>query len=77
MSKYAIKDSRHHTAIFNYIAEDPCNYPKYYLGYLEILSLQDTAKELWQDTYSDLKFHTFLLDNGPADFLTLQERLTQ
>lgn len=76
LSKYGITDSRHHTAIFNYIAEDPCNYPKYYLGYLEILSLQDTAKGLWQDTYSDLKFHTFLLDNGPADFLTLQERLT-
>lgn len=77
LSNYGITDSRYHTAIFEYIAENPCNYPKYYLGYLEILSLQSTAKELWQEDYSDLAFHTFLLDNGPADFLTLQERLAQ
>ena len=59
------------------IAQEPCNYPKYYLGYLEILALQEEAEALWGDTYSDYSFHCFYLDNGPADFLSLEEQLTQ
>lgn len=48
---------------------------KYYIGYLEILRLQDAARELWQEEYSDLRFHKFFLENGPADFTTLRELL--
>ena len=33
---------------------------KYYIGYLEILQLQDTARSHWKDAYSDLRFHTFI-----------------
>lgn len=63
-------------AVYAYIAQEPCNYLKYYLGYLEILSLQETARKLWGDAYTDYRFHCFYLDNGPADFLSLQEQLT-
>ena len=62
-------------AIYTYIAQEPCNYLKYYLGYLEILSLQNDARALWGDTYTDYRFHGFYLDNGPADFLSLREQL--
>lgn len=34
-------------AIYAYIAEEPCNYPKYYLGYLEILELKKQAAVVW------------------------------
>lgn len=63
-------------AVYTYIAEEPCNYPKYYLGYLEILELQKSAKEAWKENYSDYTFHTFYLDCGPSDFTSLAERVS-
>lgn len=61
--------------IYTYIAQEPANYLKYYLSYLEIMSLKQKAMELWGEKYSDLRFHRFYLDAGPSDFLSLQERL--
>lgn len=72
---FGIQDSSSASAIYSYIAQEPCNYLKYYLGYLEILSLQEEARTLWGDSYTDYSFHCFYLDNGPADFLSLQEQL--
>ena len=78
-------------AIYAYIAEEPCNYPKYYLGYLEIMELRKQAAEVWyhdnQTTAADhddiydnsdflYYFHSFLLENGPADFRTLSDLLS-
>lgn len=34
-------------AIYSYIVEEPCNYPKYYLGYLEIMELKKQAAAVW------------------------------
>lgn len=65
------------SAIYEYIVEEPTNYLKYYLGYLEILELKKEARELWGNNYSDYEFHTFLLDCGPADFTFLEERLAE
>lgn len=62
-------------AIYTYIAEEPCNYLKYYLGYLEILELREEAKALWGTSYSDYAFHKFYLDRGPSDFTSLLECL--
>lgn len=80
-----IKDSANLTALYQYIAEEPCNYLKYYLGYLEILELKRQAAVLWSDpgqltaTYDNkdflYRFHSFLLQNGPADYRTLARRL--
>ncbi|MCM1039003.1 MAG: DUF885 domain-containing protein [Ruminococcus sp.] len=58
-------------AIYEYIVAEPCNYLKYYLGYLEIEALKDQAKTAWGDNFSLYRFHTFLLNNGPADYRTL------
>lgn len=80
-----INDGEALTALYTYIAEEPCNYLKYYLGYLEILELKKQAAVLWSDTESlratydntDFlyRFHSFLLQNGPADYRTLARRL--
>ncbi|MDE6638916.1 MAG: DUF885 domain-containing protein [Acetatifactor sp.] len=75
LENFGITDSSSATAIYSYIAQEPCNYLKYYLGYLEILSLQEEAQSLWEDSYTDYNFHCFYLDNGPADFLSLKEQL--
>lgn len=75
LENFGFTDNSAVKAIYTYIVQDPCNYLKYYLGYLEILSLQQKAKELWQSKYTDLRFHTFYLDCGPSDFTTLEEKL--
>ena len=75
LARFGITNSASVTAIFKYIAEEPANYPKYYLGYLEILMLKDTCREAWGEEYSEYNFHKFFLENGPADFGTLQELL--
>lgn len=61
--------------IYAYIAQEPANYLKYYLSYLEILSLKQDAMQLWKEDYSDYRFHQFYLDAGPSDFLSLRELL--
>lgn len=74
---FGVEDSADAEALYTYIAQAPCNYPKYYVGYLEILSLQEQARELWGEDYTDYRFHSFYLDNGPADFLSLEEKLRE
>lgn len=61
--------------IYSYIEREPANYLKYYMSYLEILSLKQEAMALWKEDYSDYRFHQFYLDAGPSDFLSLRERL--
>lgn len=77
LSGFGITDSTSAKAIYNYIIQSPCNYLKYYLGYLEILSLQERARSLWGDDYTDYRFHSFYLDWGPADFMSLAEMLEE
>lgn len=74
-------------AVYQYIAEEPCNYLKYYLGYLEIMELKKQASVIWSepgktDAACDqanfqYRFHCFLLQNGPADYRTLSSRLAR
>lgn len=75
LSAYGISDTDVIKSIYEYIVEEPINYLKYYLGYLEIISLKNTAKEVWGDAYSDMRFHTFFLSAGPAPFSMLREAL--
>ena len=75
LESFGFTDSAAIKSIYTYIVQEPCNYLKYYLGYLEILSLQEKARQLWQGGYTDLRFHTFYLDCGPSDFTTLEEKL--
>lgn len=77
LESFGITDESSVRAIYTYIALEPCNYLKYYLGYLEVLSLKDTAEELWGAEYSDYQFHYFLLDAGSSDFTSLNRLLEQ
>ena len=75
LSAFGISNPDTTRSIYDYIAEEPANYLKYYVGYLEILELKEAAMAQWKDAYTDLKFHTFILDAGPSDFDTLSESL--
>lgn len=75
LENFGITDADSARSVYNYIVQAPCNYLKYYLGYLEILSLREEARALWGTDYTDYRFHRFYLDCGPADFLSLREFL--
>lgn len=75
LSSFGIHDPKTTLQIYEYIASEPTNYLKYYLGYLEVLQLKEKAKTLWQDSYTDYRFHKFYLESGPSDFVTLSEAL--
>lgn len=62
-------------AIYQYITEEPVNYLKYYLGYMEIELLKEKASILWDDDFTLYRFHKFILETGPSDFTGLNEQL--
>ena len=74
-SKYGITDKAVVRSIFELIVEEPAHYLKYYIGYLEFLSLKDYAKETFGDNYSDKAFHQAVLEIGPAPFSILKKYL--
>lgn len=76
LSEMGITDPQDAASIYEYIVEEPVNYLKYYLGFLELLSLRETARELWGEDFSLMRFHRFVLETGPSDFQSLNERLT-
>lgn len=59
--------------IYQIVCEDPANYMKYYVGYLEITEMRENAQKLLKDAFRPKAFHTFLLDFGPAPFAVIRE----
>ncbi len=61
--------------IYEYIREEPCNYLKYYLGFLEINALKKDAASAWGSNFNLYDFHRFVLEWGPSDFSGLRSSL--
>jgi len=59
--------------IYQTLVAEPGAYLPYAVGYLEFVELQELAKELWEEEYSDYAFHEFLLEIGPMPFGVLEE----
>ena len=62
--------------IYETLLSEPGAYLPYAVGYLEFIELQKEANKIWGDSYSDYKFHEFLLETGPLPFSILNERIT-
>ncbi len=75
LKSIGITDSASVSAVYEYITEEPVNYLKYYLGYMEIELLKEKAKLLWDNEFTLYRFHKFLLESGPSDFAGLNDRL--
>ncbi|MCM1134399.1 MAG: DUF885 domain-containing protein [Clostridium sp.] len=75
LGKIGITNAETVSAIYQYIAEGPVTYLKYYLGFLEFLALQDSARSAWGDEFTLQRFHQFVLETGPSDFQGLHEML--
>lgn len=61
--------------IFEIMVEEPANYLSYFIGYLEMLNLQDAAEAAWGENYSLKKFHEAVLSLGPAPFALLEKAI--
>ncbi len=75
LSKFGITEPQITRSIYDYIVEEPVNYPKYYVGFLEFELLKEAAKETWDEDYSDMRFHQAILETGPCPFDVLWEDL--
>ena len=62
-------------SIYQYIVEEPVNYLKYYLGFLEMKMLKEEALSLWGDSFTEYRFHQFIVETGPSDFEGLNSLL--
>ena len=77
LNQYGITDEKSIQDIHQYILEEPGNYLKYYMGYLLLMDLKETAKNIMGSNYTDMKFHEFILNAGPSDFQNLEKRLKE
>lgn len=74
LSAFGITDREQIHELYLNILEEPSNYLKYYLGYLEICRLKESALALSSElTIYD--FHKWFLETGPAPFSILNRRL--
>lgn len=75
LRSFGIDDAEICRSIYNYIVQEPANYPKYYVGYLEFELLKETACQKWQEDYSDVRFHRMILETGPCPFEMLWKKI--
>lgn len=75
LKQIGINDPNSASAVYQYIVEEPTTYPKYYVGFLEFLSLKKEAQDLWGEEFDLKRFHEFVLETGPSDFQSLSEQL--
>jgi len=75
LAAFGITDQTVAKNIFDYIVQEPANYPKYYIGYLEFEMLRDAAQENWGNAYSDIRFHKLILETGPCPFDVLWKKI--
>ena len=68
LSNYNITDDASCHSMFEAVLEDPANYLKYYVGYLEIQKMKKYVMEQTGADFNLKQFHDALLSIGPADF---------
>lgn len=68
LEKYGISDVTDVLTVYQNLIDEPASYPKYCMGYLEIMELRKKAKKLLGKKYTDKAFHTCLLSMGPSWF---------
>ena len=72
LKKFGITNAGSVHDMFLLIKQQPANYLKYYLGYLEICMLKEQARNCLGSQFDLKEFHKFILDYGPAPFDLLE-----
>lgn len=75
LTDFGITDEAVAQEIFDIVIDDPANYLKYVIGYIEFEELRKKAEKTLGDNFNAKEFHTFLLDMGPAPFYIIEQYL--
>ena len=62
-------------AIYDQICYNPTSFLSYYVGYQEIIDLKAEAQKALGDKFTDLGFHTALLESGQAPFSVVERHI--
>lgn len=76
LAQFSIQDEDAILTMYHSMIEEPANYMKYTLGYLEFQQLKDRAQQALGDSFVLKDFHEFLLDMGPTPFDIMNTYLT-
>lgn len=74
---FGISDEETARNLYQYVCENPANYMKYYVGYLEIMEMRDEAEKKLGDAFRAKDFNTFLLEFGPAPFDVIRDHFDE
>ena len=75
LASFGITNQETGREIFQYIIENPANYLKYYLGYLNFISLRNQVQSLEGNSFQLKDFHENLLKIGPGPFPVVKKYL--
>ena len=75
LASFGITNQETGREIFQYIIENPANYLKYYLGYLNFISLRNEVQSLEGNSFQLKDFHENLLKIGPGPFPVVKKYL--
>lgn len=77
LKKFGITGKASIHQIFSLVKQQPANYLKYYLGYLEICRLKERAENALGSNFDLKEFHRFVLTYGPAPFTLLEKYMEE
>ena len=77
LAEYGLGNEEVAQTIFEMMIEEPANYLSYFIGYLEILNLKETAQDAWGEAFTLKEFHEAVLTIGPAPFALLEEAILE
>lgn len=75
LSQYIGDNEEAVAEIYNTMIDEPTVYLRYYVGYLEILSLREEAEEVLDSGFDIREFHRFLLEIGPCQYDVIEDRM--
>ncbi len=75
LSLYVGNDEDVISEIYYTMVDDPAIYLRYYVGYLEIISLKEKASEALGSGFDTKEFHRFLLEIGPCQYDIIEDRM--
>lgn len=74
LSQY-LTDTSFAEELYELFINDPGIYLQYYVGYLEIMELRDTATKQLEEDFDIKEFHRFFLEIGPTYYDIIDERM--
>lgn len=75
LSQYIGENEEAVSEIYYTMIDEPTVYLRYYVGYLEILSLREEAEEVLSSDFDIREFHRFLLEIGPCQYDVIEDRM--